>query len=186
MESMHTYFAKRSSVSEQLGSARAEQIKKNHHYLKSIVEVLLLCCNQEIAIRGHSCKESSESKNRGNFLEILQLVAKHDPIVQSRLSEGARNASYTSPEIQNTLLNVMDNIIRKQISLAVQQAGVYSILADESKDCSKREQLAIVVRYVNLESATLFERFLTYVEATSLDAKSLSEYILDTLKHNDL
>lgn len=80
----------------------------------------------------------------------------------------------------------MGNIIRKQICLAVQNAGVYSILADETKDCSKQEQLAIVLRYVEIESATIFERFLTYVKAKSLNAESLSKYILDTLKQHGL
>lgn len=51
---------------------------------------------------------------------------------------------------------------------------MYSILGDEYKDCSKREQLAIVVRYVDVDLATVFEHFLTYVEATSLNAESLS------------
>ena len=43
-----------------------------------------------------------------------------------------------------------------------------------------------MLRYVDIESATLFERFLTYVEATSLNAESLSKYILDTLKEYGL
>ncbi len=147
-------------ILEQLCSARAEQIKQNRHYLKTVAEVLLLCSNQEIALRGH--RESDVSKNRGNFRETLELVAKHDPIVHHRLSSGPRNAAYTSPEIQNTLLNVMGNIVQKQICVSVQKAGMYSILADESKDCSKREQMAIVLRYVDTESATIFERFLMW------------------------
>lgn len=70
---------KGTSVSEQLDSARAERIKENRHYLKSVIEILLLCSHQEIALRGH--RESDVSTNRGNFLEILKLVAAHDQIV---------------------------------------------------------------------------------------------------------
>ena len=175
---------KGTGISERLDSARAERIKQNRHYLKSVIEILLLCSQQEIALRGH--RESELSANRGNFLEILKLVAAHDQIVYHRLNDGPKNAAYTSPEIQNTLLNVMGNIVRNEICLAVKNAGVYSILADETKDCSKRKQLAIVLRYVDIESATIFERFLTYVEATSLNAESLSKYILDTLKEHGL
>ena len=36
------------SVAEQLGSNRAEQIRKNRHYIKTVAEVLLLCSKQEI------------------------------------------------------------------------------------------------------------------------------------------
>lgn len=171
-------------ISEQLSSARADQIGENRHYIKTVAEILLLCSKQDIALRGH--RESVESANRGNFLEILQLLARHDPIVRRRISNGPKNATYTSPDIQNALLNVMGNLVRKRICAEVQKAGMYSILADETKDCSKREQLAIVLRYVDAESGTLFERFLTYVEATSLNAESLSTYIIDTLMEHQL
>ena len=69
----------------------------------------------------------------------------------------------------------------------VLEAGVFSVLADETKDCSKPEQMVIVLRYVDVKEATVHERFLTYVEVSDLDAKSLSEYIITTLQsHLDL
>ena len=39
-------------------------------------------------------------------------------------------------------------MVQRRIILDVKKAGVYSILADETKDCSKREQLSIVLRYI--------------------------------------
>ncbi len=63
------------TVIDQLGNAREELMRKNRHYIKSIAEVLLLCSRQDIPLRGH--RESPESANRGNFLEILLLVASH-------------------------------------------------------------------------------------------------------------
>ena len=62
---------------------------------------------------------------------------------------------------------------------SVQKAGYYLILADETKDASKQEQLSIVICYVECNSVV--ERFLTFVLATDLDAQHLSKYILDTL-----
>ena len=76
----------------------------------------------------------------------------------------------------------MGNMVRSYTSNAIQKVGYFSVLADETKDIiSKKEQLAVVVRYVNLETAKIHERFLTYVEATSLTAESLAFYILETL-----
>ena len=48
--------------------------------------------------------------------------------------------------------------------------------------------MATVIRYVNIKDASIHERFLTFVEAHSLDAEGLTKYILDTLKdyHLDL
>ena len=42
------------------------------------------------------------------------------------------------------------------------------------KDCNKRELLAIVVQYVNVD------------KAASVDDSSLSAFILDTLRKNDI
>ena len=62
------------------------------------------------------------------------------------------------------------------------------MFADESKDSSKTEQMATVIRYVNIKDASIHERFLTFIEARSLDAEGLTKYMLDTLKeyHLDL
>lgn len=168
------------SVADQLGSARAIQIKNNKHYLKAVCEVLLLCSRQEIALRGH--RESNQSANRGNFLEILSLVSAHDSVVSERLSCGPRNAMYTAPAIQNSILKIMADIVRNTVCNSVKKSGFYSILADETKDLSKKEQLSIVVRYVDVDSMDIVERFLTYTVASSLNAESLCQYILDALK----
>ncbi len=124
--------------------------------------------------------ESSESTNRGNFYEILTVLAKHDSIIQERLSNGPRNAMYTSPMIQNTMLSIMAEIVQRKICDSVKKASFYSILADETKDVSRHEQLSIVVRYVDAKVGKVYERFLTYVEAKSQNAESLSTCILDT------
>ena len=97
-----------------------------------------------------------------------------------------RNAVYTSAEIQNTLLHIMGEMVRGKISTEEREAGVYSILVDETKDSRKTEQMAIVVRYVDVQESTIHEIFLTYVAISSLDAKSLTEYILETLKTYNL
>ena len=166
------------SVANRLDSARNEQIRKNRHYLQSVAETILLCSRLEISLRGHD--ESSGSLNRGNFHEILQMVAKYDPVVKERLEQGPRNATYTSPDIQNMLLQIMGDMVRKSICDGVRQAGFFSLLADETKDASKKEQMAVVVRYVD-ERAVIQERFLTFVEAKNLTAESLTAYLISTL-----
>ena len=58
-------------------------------------------------------------------------------------------------------------------------------MADETKNMSKQEQLAVVVRYVNKEGI-INERFLTFVQATNLNAESLSNYLIKVLEDNEL
>ena len=53
-------------------------------------------------------------------------------------------------------------------------------MVDETKDLSKQEQVSFVVRYVDGDTkpAAIKERFLTFHPAASLDAESLTQYIL--------
>ena len=99
------------SVADQLGFAlaRSQQIIKNRHYLKTISEIILFCSHQEISLRGH--KEGKESSNSGNFLEMLQLVARHDADVQKQIQLGP----YTSPDTQNVVLQIMGDMVRSCI-----------------------------------------------------------------------
>ena len=85
------------TVADQLGTARAELVRKNCHYIKTIAEVLLLCVKQDIALRGH--RESADSTNRGKFLEILSLVAKHEGEIDQHFHASPQNALYTSLDI---------------------------------------------------------------------------------------
>ena len=140
--------------------ARAERIKKNRHYMMSIIEVLLLYSKQEIAFCGHD--ESDTSLNKGNFKEILSLVASHDPVVEERLSHGPQNAKYTSSTIQNNILSIIATLVRRRICASIQKSGFYSIMVDETKDLSKQEQLSIAVRYIDVDKLAVMEHFLTF------------------------
>ena len=97
----------------------------------SIIEVLLLCSKQELAFCGHD--EGEMSLNRGNFREILGLVASHDCVVEERLSHGPQNAKYTSPTIQNNIISIMATLVRRSICASVQKSEMYSIIVDETK-----------------------------------------------------
>ena len=170
------------SVVNQLDAARRQQIKENRYYIQCIVEVLLVCAKQEIALRGHN--ESADSQNPGNFRAILKLVASHDKSLMQRLESNPGNASYLSPDIQNELLEIMSSIVKSQICQEVNQAGFFTLLCDETKDISKQEQIALVLRYV--VEATVYERFVGYIYATELNAESLTHYICDTLASLDI
>ena len=155
----------------------------NSYMIKSLCGIIVLCAKQDLPLRGH--RESDDSPNQGNFLEILKLLAEHDQLIKEKLQSMPSNASYKSPEIQNTLLQVMGNLVRKSIWQEIKKASIFSILVDETKDCSKKEQISISFRYVDIDSA-MISRFLTYVHANKLDAKSLTKHIIDTRTFHQL
>ena len=162
-------------------------IQGNHQYVKALLECLLFCAQQGIALRGH--RESMEdlqdpSMNPGNFRSLVKFLSKHNDVVSKHLEEGPHNATWLCNHIKNELMQVMAEAVLSSITAEVKEAGYFTIIADETKDISKREQLSIVLRYVY--SGIVHERFVGYVHAHKLDASALSQYILKTLSDMDI
>ena len=55
------------------------------------------------------------------------------------------NSKYTSPKIQNELINLCEETVRGEIVALANNSVGFSILADETADISGTEQLAIGV-----------------------------------------
>ena len=94
-----TNIEKHTSVAHRLETAREQVTKTNRHYIKTLAEILRLCAKQEIAVKGH--RESAESRNEGNFLDMLKLIVDHDAVIKEKIQDNPHNATYTSPDIQN-------------------------------------------------------------------------------------
>lgn len=152
-----------SSVRDAIDEAYKKKVQENRKYINTVSEVLLLTATQNIAQRGH--RETEEANNRGNVLEMLELIAKHDPVVQKKM-KGRQNAKYTSSVIQNEILECLANMVREDIIEEVKESEVFSVIADETKDLKKKEQLSLVLRcYYN---GAVHESFLDFQQATRL------------------
>lgn len=164
-----------------LNKEHTKQVKENRAYIKTIGEVLLLTARQNIAQRGHD--ESEESKNKGNFKEILDLVANHDLVVKRRLTS-IHNAKYTSKVIQNEVLDCLAEMVRSEIIKEVKDSEYFSVMADETKDVSKKEQISFILRYYY--NGAIKESFLHFECAEKLDATGLTDKIVHLLEHHGL
>ena len=67
------------SVEQVLNDSYRKKVNDNHHYVKTVGEIILLTATQNIAQRGH--RERDDVSNPGNVKEILQFAAKHDPVI---------------------------------------------------------------------------------------------------------
>ena len=159
-----------------------KKITDNQKYIKTLGEILCLTATQNIAQRGH--RESSDSENRGNFLEILELVSKHDQSVRTRLEDQAKNAKYTSSHIQNEMISILAGMVRDEIIKEVKESEQFSVIVDETKDVKKKEQMSFVLRY--FYNGMVHESFLEFQEAERLDAAGLTEKIIDCLERHGL
>ena len=67
------------------------------------------------------------------------------------------NAKYTSKATQNDLLMAASGTIVEQIVEETRRAEFYSIIADETRDISRIEQLSLCLCYVHPEDHSIEE-----------------------------
>ncbi|XP_023736319.1 uncharacterized protein LOC111884237 [Lactuca sativa] len=133
------------------------QILKNRLRLKASIDTVRWLTFQACALQGHD--ETPNSKNRGNFLQLLKLLASYnDEVANVKLEKTPYNSKYTSGDIQKEILSIIANKVRKHIRSEVGDS-YFCVMVDESRDESKKEQMAIVLRFVDAEGI-IRERFL--------------------------
>lgn len=167
------------SVIEQQCTSYKAWIDKNRKYLSRIIDAVIYLTRQGLALRGDD--ETDDSLNRGNFLELLSLLSSIDPDFDEKCKISPANAKYTSAEVQNELINIAANQIRKNICHEATDAGMIAIMVDDSKDISRKEQMSICIRYTILPSMNVREQFLLLRHMSAVDATSLSEAIMSSL-----
>ncbi|XP_019266659.1 PREDICTED: zinc finger MYM-type protein 1-like [Nicotiana attenuata] len=136
-----------------------------------------------LPFRGHD--ESQSSTNRGIFLELLQWYGDIDRDVGSIILENApRNEIMCSPSIQK---DIVDACAKETIKAIIEDldGDFFEILVDESKDISHKQQMALVLRYVNKESEVI-ERFVGIVHVSNTSAMSLKKAICSFLSDHSL
>ncbi|XP_062213798.1 uncharacterized protein LOC133914804 [Phragmites australis] len=119
-------------------------------------------------------------KNQGNFLEMMKLLGSYDKKVNAMvLGNAPGNAKYTSPEVQKEILHIIATNMQISIRREIGDAK-FCLIVDEAQDESKREQMALVVRFVDADGF-MRERFLDPVHVLDTTATTLKQEICSVL-----
>ncbi|XP_028070321.1 zinc finger MYM-type protein 1-like [Camellia sinensis] len=140
--------------------------------LNSSVDCVKFLLRQGLAFRGHD--ESEKLSNQGNFLELLKFLADHNEDVKVvTLSNAPQNLKLTSPDIQKDIVNVA---AFETINVIIRDLGdaLFSILIDEAREKSIKEQMAVVIRYVD-KKGQVIERFLGIEHVANTNAPLLKQ-----------
>ena len=127
--------------------------------------------------------------NHGNLRALLEFrISAGDTVLSDHLANAPMNATYTSPDIQNQIIHVLGDHIQKKILLTVQRAQCFTMIADEVTDCSNKEQLCIVLRYVDPDTYAICEDLVTFLECDDgIYGEAVANKMLNFLKqHLDL
>ncbi|CAG2210818.1 unnamed protein product [Mytilus edulis] len=170
------------SISDTLTSSRDLQIGKNRHIMKRIIETLILCGRQNIAVRGHT-------EERSNFMAILNHAASEDDVLSKHLTQRTNaKAKYTSPDIQNEILKIIGRTIRENIVRDCNKSDYFAILADEATDTSTKEQVSLCLRFLEHTDNGLEvrEEFVGFLHAHSIRGQALATLLLDTIDEYEI
>jgi hypothetical protein len=142
--------------------------EKHKEHLTKVTETIMWLGKQGLALRGHD--ESMDSQNRGNFLELLELRSVDCPALKKYLQ--IETFKYTSPDVQNELIEIIGQLILKPIIAEINATGVFCLIIDGTQDISVHEQISFCVRYVDQEF-NIRESFLGFWDSPRSDAASL-------------
>ncbi|XP_058193532.1 uncharacterized protein LOC131310496 [Rhododendron vialii] len=169
-------------IQKVLDNFTSKQIANNRLWLKASIDTVRLFAHQGIAFRGRD--ESASSMNRGNFLETLNYGMSFSEKMVDLIKNAPKNATYTSPIIQKEILHVISTKVQKEIREEIGDAKFY-LIVDEARDESMREQMAIVLRFVN-KDGFVRERFLGVAHVPDTISITLKNEIYSILFHHSL
>ncbi|XP_020196077.1 uncharacterized protein [Aegilops tauschii subsp. strangulata] len=160
-----------------------EDIKKNRLRLRVTIDALRWLAFQACPFQGHD--ETLDSTNHGNFLEMDKLVASYDEEIGAVvLGNAPGNAKYTSHPIQTEILHIIASNVQREIRKEIGDAK-FCLLVDESRDEAKREQMAVVIRFVDKPGFTQ-ERFLDIVHVADTSSATLKQELSSVLAQYQL
>ena len=146
---------------------------------------------------------------KGNFLAIADLLAKYDNVLANHLknvkeqkakrslkkerktdkkskSSGRGNLiTYLSSDSQNKIINSVSAHILQIILEEMKMSRYCSICMDSTTDNAKKDQLSIIIRYLN-ESSDIVERLIYVEHVEDSSAKGIFKALSNVLEKNSI
>ena len=177
---------RRVSIDVMMHSQISEQVRPNREKLIPIVEVVILCGRQNISLRGH--RDDLEYlqaalNNPGNLQAILAFLKKcgQNEVFDQHFTLPRRNATYRSKTTKNELINICGEIITETLRKEVKEAKSFLVLADEAADISNKEQMALVLRFID-KNGSIREEFFGFAPCNEgLSGEAISSKIKETI-----
>lgn len=176
-----------------------DQIKKEMKtwikILERILDAIMFLVKQNLPLRGHRESIDNINNNNGNFLELIKLIGKYDPVMKEHLINirlaGERqhsSISYLSPDIQNEFITLLARCVKNKILSEIREAKYYAILFDSTPDIAHIDQMTEIIRYIKIDNDKIEvkESFLGFLPMREKSAEKITEMILKSLDEDKL
>ena len=112
----------------------------------------------------------------GNLYQMMKTRAEDVPEILKWLEL----KRYQSPQIVNEIVTLMGQDVLRGILVKIREAEYFGLMADETRDISNKEQLAVCCRWVD-EGYNVHEDPLGLVQISSCTADSIVSHLKDVL-----
>ena len=170
-----------------INSSIKKEIEENRKKLAPIVDSVLFCGRLGLPLRWnrddakyHPDVGSYSSRGVGNFVESLDFkVGAGDKVLQEHLKTCGKNHSYISKTSQNKMIKCCDQVISEMI--IEKKSKFYSIIVDEASDSSGKEEMSLLLRFVDSEM-NIREEFIAFLHCKwGLSGAQLAKLILEAV-----
>ena len=158
-------------VGEQLSKAHMLEKQKARDMLYLILSSVRFLARQGLALRGDHCSEES------NLTQLLRLRSECNPEMLQWLAKHSNK--HVSPENQNEMLQLMAHQVLRKILGDMHQSPFLTLMVDETTDVSNKEQLTLILRWVDSDFV-VSEEFLGLYNLATANAQSIVDIISDT------
>nr|XP_012563466.1 unnamed protein product [Hydra vulgaris] len=160
---------------------------KNRQILRSIVDAIIFCSQTNTPLRGHrddsqyllEAREYSKC-GTGCFNKLLNFAVRNgNGVLGSHLNNCSKNASYILQTSQNEIIKCCGEEISESILSEVRKNVFFSIIADEACDSSTKEQMSLVLRFVDSDF-NIREDFIQFIHCSEgVKGKDLFNVLLN-------
>ena len=166
-----------------------ERVPEHKIWVEAVFIVVKFLATNGLPFRGHEEKTdfSTGDISGGVFLNLFpQILFQIKPELFAIAQRLPLNAKYTSPEIQNEIIDVLHTLLKRKICDYVQAAEIFTVMADGSTDKNGKEIEGFVIRYIDMVELVVKEHCIDVVRADDRSAPGILELMLKSLKKIDL
>ncbi|CAB4010742.1 Zinc finger MYM-type 1 [Paramuricea clavata] len=148
-------------------------------WLFAVFNVSRYLCANSLPFRGTN--ESDIDAADGLFLRAFsQLLFPLEEKWKKIQKNIPKNAKYTSPDIQNEVIEVLASLVKNKIAEDVRRAELFTIMADGTTDKNRKEIQGLVCRYLS-NKGKVEEHCLNVKGIDDRSAKGIFNFITETL-----
>ena len=158
-----------------------KRIPDHKIWMEAVFNVVKFSCSNGLPFRGHD--ENTDFISGGVYLNTFShLLFQINPDLEKISKKLSNHAKYSSPDIQNEIIDVIAKLTQRKLSAEVKAVEIFTIMADGSTDKNGKEIEGFAVRYIDMEKMEVKEHCIDIVQADDRSASGIMSLLLESAR----